>query len=118
MLLTDTDSLTYKIETENVYENFYKNRGLFDFSNYSKDSNSYGDSNNFVIGKMKDETCDLPVNFFVVLKVKIYTFITEDNHECKKAKGINKYVVDDKLKYEDFENILFNRSIMRHERTE
>ena len=36
MLLTDTDSLTYKIETENVYENFYKNRGLFDFSNYSK----------------------------------------------------------------------------------
>ena len=39
MLLTDTDSLMYKIETENVYEDFYKSKELFDFRNYSKDPN-------------------------------------------------------------------------------
>ena len=33
MLLTDTDSLMYIIETENVYEDFYKDKELFDFSN-------------------------------------------------------------------------------------
>ena len=30
-------------------------------------------------------------------------------------KGINKNVVDDELKYEDYKNVLFNRSCMRHE---
>ena len=33
MLLTDTDDLMYKIETENVYEDLYKDKELFNFSN-------------------------------------------------------------------------------------
>ena len=33
-----TDSLTYEIKSEHVYENFFKWKNLFDFSNYSKDS--------------------------------------------------------------------------------
>ena len=37
----------------------------------------------------------------------MYTLTTEDNHE--KAKGINKTVVDDELKYEDCKNVLINR---------
>ena len=43
------------------------------------------------------------------------TFITEDNHESLKEKGIIKNVVDDKLKYEDYKNFLFNKSYMRYE---
>ena len=31
----------------------------------------------------------------------MYTFITEDNRESKKAKGVNKTVADDELNYED-----------------
>ena len=38
LLFTDTDSLTYAIISENVYEEFFKWKDLFDFSNYSKDS--------------------------------------------------------------------------------
>ena len=38
LLFTDTDSLTYEIKSENVYEEFYKWKDLFDFSYYSKDS--------------------------------------------------------------------------------
>ena len=56
MLLTDTDSLTYKVEAENVYENFCKNKELFDFGNYLKYSKYYNNSNNLVISKVKDET--------------------------------------------------------------
>ena len=55
LLFTDTDSLTYEIKSENVYENFFKWKDLFDFSNYSKDSKFYDDTNKKVIGKMKDE---------------------------------------------------------------
>ena len=32
LLFTDTDSLTYKIKSENVYKEFYKWKDLFDFS--------------------------------------------------------------------------------------
>ena len=39
LLFTDTDSLTYKIKSEIVFEEFFKWKDLFDFSNYySKDS--------------------------------------------------------------------------------
>ena len=38
LLFTDTDSLTYEIKSENVYEKFFKWKDLFEFSNYSKDS--------------------------------------------------------------------------------
>ena len=37
LLFTDTDSLTYEIKSEHVYEEFFKWKDLFDFSNYSKD---------------------------------------------------------------------------------
>ena len=37
LLFTDTDSLTYEIKSENIYEEFFKCKDLFDFSNYSKD---------------------------------------------------------------------------------
>ena len=40
---------------------------------------------------------------------KFFTFITEDSHESKKAKSINKDVVDDELKYEDYKNVLLNK---------
>ena len=61
MLLTDTDSLTYKIEAENVYEDFYKDKTLFHFSSYPKDSKYYNNEKNFLVGKMEDETCSMPI---------------------------------------------------------
>ena len=36
-LLTNIFSLIYKVEAENVYEYFYKDKKLFDFSSYRKD---------------------------------------------------------------------------------
>ena len=63
---------------------------------------------------MKDKTSDVLRKGFVRLKSKTYTFITEDNHKTKKAKCINKNVINDELKYEDYKNAFFNRSFMRH----
>ena len=36
LLFTDPDSLAYEMKSENVYEEFFKQKDLFDFSNYSK----------------------------------------------------------------------------------
>ena len=38
LLFTDKDSLTYEIKSEDVYEEFFKHKHLFDCSNYPKDS--------------------------------------------------------------------------------
>ena len=38
LLFTDTDSLVYEVETNDVYEDFYKNKNLFDFSDYLENS--------------------------------------------------------------------------------
>ena len=34
LLLSDTDSLTYEIKSEDVYEEFFKHKHLFEFSEY------------------------------------------------------------------------------------
>ena len=49
---------------------------------------------------MKNETCDVPIKSFIGLKSKMYTITKEENHECKKAKYINKTIADDELKHE------------------
>lgn len=96
-MLTDNDSHMYSIQAENSYENFYKNKGLFDFSNYPKDS-KYNNANNLVVDKMRDEKLSVFIKGFVGLKSEINTFIKEDNHEAKKSKRINKDFVDDEIK--------------------
>ena len=98
MLQRDTDSFMYKIETE---EDLYKGKNLFVFCNYPQDSKYYNDANNLVVGKMKEKASGVPIEGFKRLKSKV--------------KGINKNFVDDELKYEDYKNIFFNRSYMKHE---
>ena len=60
-----------------------------------KPKNISRNANNLVVRKMKDETCDVSIKGFAELKYKMYTFITDKNHESKKAKDINKNVLDD-----------------------
>ena len=68
----------YEIKTEDVYEDFSSNKGMFDFSSYSTDSKSYDNSNKLVIGKMKDKTRGIAIEEFVRLKPTIYSFLEEN----------------------------------------
>ena len=38
LLFTDTDSLVYEIKREHIYEDFYRDKNLFDISGYPSDS--------------------------------------------------------------------------------
>ena len=38
LLFTDTDSLAYEIEAEDVYEDLWKDKDLFDYSDYHENS--------------------------------------------------------------------------------
>ena len=73
LLFTDTDSLTYQIQTVNVYEDFYADAQFFDFSGYEKESPFYNDENKKVIRKMKDELNGEIIEEFVGLGAKLYS---------------------------------------------
>ena len=83
LLFTDTDSLTYKVETDDIYEDFRRHAHLFDFSGYPKEHKCYS----VKLGKMKDELNGNVMEEFVGLKAKMYSFCIAGKEE-KKAKGI------------------------------
>ena len=69
-MFTDTDSLTYEIEAEDVYKNFWNNKEMFDNSDYPENSPYYCNVNKKVIGKFKDEACGVLIVKFIGFKSK------------------------------------------------
>ena len=88
-MFTDTNSLTYEIKSEDVCEEFFKQKHLFDFSNYPKDSKLFDLTNKNVIGKMKDKFEGKIVDEFVRLKSKMYSIKNIDGKEFNTTKGVN-----------------------------
>ena len=110
MLFTDKDSLTYEIKSEDVYEEFFKHKHLFDFSNYPKDSKFFDPTNKKVIGKMKDESEGKIIGEFVGLKSKMYSIKKNiDGKESNMEKGVN--ITNE---FNEFRDTLFNKKIIRH----
>ena len=109
LLFTDTDSLTYEIKSENVYKNFFKWKELFDFSNYSKNSTFYDDTNKKVIGKMKDEYSGVIIDQFIGLKSKMYSIKKINGSESSTTKGVNIAT-----EFNEFKDVLFNKKVIRH----
>ena len=73
LLFTDTVSLTFEIKSADVFEEFFKHKHLFDFSNYPKDSKFFDQADKKVIGKMKDKFEGKIIDEFVGLKSKMYS---------------------------------------------
>ena len=59
----------------------------------------YNNTNNLVVGKIRNKTCVMSIKYFVGLKSKIYTFITEDNHKSNKAKSIHSIGFTELIKF-------------------
>ena len=113
LLFTDTDSLFYHIKAEDIYSDFYKDKDLFDNSDYPKSSKFHFAENKKVIGKFKDETAGDTITEFVGLKSKMYSYKTE-NKENKTAKGVKKNVINSELSLSDYLNTLQKCNTMRH----
>ena len=79
LLFTDTDSLTFEIKSEDVYEGFFKHNYFFDYSNFSKDSKFFDNQNEMILGTMKDECKGILINKFVGLKSNMLCILSESN---------------------------------------
>ena len=105
---TDTDSLAYEIKSEDVYEEFFKHKHLFDFSNYPEDSKFFDQANKNVVGKMKDESEEKIIGEFVGLKSKMYSMKNIDGKESNTAKGVNIAT-----EFNEFKDTFFNKKVIR-----
>ena len=88
-------------------KNFINGKDLFDFSNYSKDSIFYDDTNKKVIGKMKNEYGEVIITEFIELKSKIYSIKKIDGGESSTTKGVNIAT-----EFNEFKDVLFNKKII------
>ena len=114
LLFTDTDSLTYEIQTEDVYQDFWNDKDKFDNSDYPESSHYFSKANKKVIGKFKDEAAGMPIKEFIGLRSKMYSYIKEDNKVEKTAKGIKKNIIKGNIKHEDYKKVLFKNEQMQH----
>ena len=114
LLFTDTDSLCYEIETEDIYKEEWEDKNLFDNSDHPKDSQFFYSTNKRVIGKFKDEAAGMPVVEFVGLRSKMYSYVKEKGKNEKTAKGVRKYVIKKNITHENYKDCLCNGKQMLH----
>ena len=114
LLFTDTDSLTYLIITEDLYQDMKEDQHLYDTSNYPKEHFLFSENNKKIIGKFKDETAGDPVREFVGLRAKMYSIKLEDGKEKKTGKGIKKSVLKKEVRHQDFKDCLMEKREFQH----
>ena len=109
LLFTDTDSLVYEIKDQDIYEQCFKDRDVFDFSECPVSSEYYDSSNKKALRKMKDELNGIKILEVVGLKSKMYSLISVDYKKVSKAKAVNK-----KVRHKEFVDALFKKNVVRH----
>ena len=117
LLMTDTDSLMYLIQTDDVYSDIKKDvKKKFDTSNFPDNHPSGIESgvNEKVIGKFKNEVATNQITHFAGLSSKLYSYLMENYgkrekiDEICKAKGVKKNVIKKSLTFEDYKKCLFS----------
>ena len=110
LLFTDTDSLMYKIQTEDFYKDISGDiKDRFDTSDYPPNhpSGIPTGCNKKVLGMFKDEAGGKIIDEFVGLRAKLYSYKMLEGEESKKCKGVKKLVVKNSITHEDYKNCLF-----------
>ena len=105
----DTDSFIMNSKNEDYYKDIANDvEKRFDTSNYECDRPLPTEKNKKVILLMKDELGGRVITEFVALRLKTYSYLTDDCKEDKKAKGTKKCVMKRMIKFDDYRNCLLN----------
>ena len=123
MVYMDTDGIFYKIRSKNVYRDMLEHLDEFDTSNYPRNHICYDGRNARVLGKFKDEAGGVVIKMFVGLMAKLYCAVFgkrtcsggDDDDSApppiKKAKGINRAVVQKQLTVDDYLACLYHKEV-------
>jgi hypothetical protein len=116
LLYTDTDSLIYHIQTENLWRDCHTYRtDLFDMSFLPATNEFYDGQLKDVPGPMKIETKDYLVKEMVFLAPKVYSYKYEhtmgsirEQGEGRRAKGIQRCVVANHFNHDNYLTQLYD----------
>ena len=119
LCFTDTDSLLYRIEGEDIYKIMKDHGEDFDFSEYPIDHPCYSKKNKKKVGRYKDEMLSLTLEDFIGLRPKSYSLKFRGKVENNKivdmkerekytAKGTKQAVKDRFLRHQYFLDALEN----------
>ena len=113
LLFTDTDSLCYRIISENLYEDMKEFSEYMDCSSFPTSNPCYNTKNDRRIGYFKDECSGVQPLEFVGLRSKMYSLMMPDVDRSKTAvKGVKKSFVKNHLTHGEFV-----RSLETHSKT-
>ena len=114
VLYSDTDSLIYEIESEDIYADLKENEQVhpeFDFSNYKEDNQLYSKHQKLETLKFKDEVGGKIIHSIVALKSKLYSIAMGDQQKIS-AKGTTKHAQKN-LQHSVFYRILEKETLLR-----
>jgi hypothetical protein len=120
LLMTDTDSLCFQVESDDFHEEIRQHnvQHKFDWSNYPKDHPMYDTKGKAVLGLFKDETAGYWIKEFAGLRSKMYSILKDDKSmmgvveeggEKKVAKGVKKHIIKNKLRHDEYRQCLLNQ---------
>lgn len=107
MLMTDTDSFVYQIETQDIYADMQKHLDWYDSSNYPPSHPLFSSANKKRLGKMKDELAGQVIRLFVGLRAKVYTIVTVEDERIMRAKGVKRSAVNKFLTHAEYLAVLY-----------
>ena len=119
MMKTDTDSLCYLIQTNDLYEELKEPelQDLIEFSNYPKTHPLYNCDRKKVPGLFQDESVDgkmAIISEYVGLRAKSYSNqlyypSSEEYIDKKKSKGVPSRHIDKRVDFSDYKTCLFDQ---------
>jgi hypothetical protein len=113
LLFTDTDSLSYSLGMKSDdLEEFMKDVGRFDTSNYPIDNPLYDGSHKQELGYFKDELGGESMLEFVGLRPKMYSYKTPSASK-QTAKGISRTYVKHHVSHEDYVSCLMDHEVKK-----
>jgi len=113
LIYSDTDSLVYSMEHDDIYEWVAKNKEHFDMAESIR-PDMKDETNNKVLGKFKDEMKSLVMTEFISLNPKVYSIHHQTLDEFNKVKienkktlkGVSKVVVKNEISHADYVKVL------------
>lgn len=114
LLFTDTDSLCFEIQTDDVYRDLLPHLDDFDMSDYDRTKFDKSDSryhlcstkNKKVIGKLHDEANGNILTSFIGVGSKAYSIVGLNNLSKNACKGVPKFLKKRELNHQLYTKVL------------
>jgi len=109
LILTDTDSFIFAVDTPTFYDDLLSIRQHFDFSNLPVDNPLFSPLNAKKFGSFKDESCGNKILGVCTPRSKTYS-IKYETHDVNKLKGIQKSFVKNSLNFDNYKTCVLDKT--------